>query len=109
MGRTKLQGLTLTMLLAALGTLAACGGGGSDNQSPPPPPPPPPTDTTPPSVPTNLAATAPGPTQVQLTWTASTDASGVAGYRVYRNGSATPLASPTTNSYTDNSVIASTT
>lgn len=107
MGRTKLQGLTLAMLLAALGTLAACGGGGSDNPSPPPPPPP--TDTTPPSVPTNLAATAPGPTQVQLTWTASTDASGVAGYRVYRNGSATPLASPTTNSYTDNSVVASTT
>jgi uncharacterized repeat protein (TIGR03806 family) len=71
---------------------------------------PPPPDTTAPSVPTNVVATAPGPTQVQLNWTASTDTggSGLAGYRVYRNGSATPLASPTTNSYTDNTVVAST-
>ncbi|MCL4777171.1 MAG: PQQ-dependent sugar dehydrogenase [Gammaproteobacteria bacterium] len=53
---------------------------------------------------------APAATQVQLNWSASTDSggSGLAGYRVYRNGSATPLATPTVNSYTDNSVAAGT-
>ncbi|MGE3667252.1 MAG: PQQ-dependent sugar dehydrogenase, partial [Steroidobacteraceae bacterium] len=67
-------------------------------------------DTTPPSVPTNLQATAPTPTQVRLTWAASTDSggAGLAGYRVYRNGGTTPLASPTANSYTDSTVVANT-
>jgi len=105
MERTMLQGFSRAVLLAAFGALAACGGGGSDDS----PTPPPPTDTTPPTVPANLAATAPSATQVQLTWSASTDASGVAGYRVYRDGGTTPIASPTTTSYTDNSVVASTT
>ncbi len=44
-------------------------------------------DTTPPTVPTGLTATAISPTQINLSWNASTDAqSGVAGYNVYRNG-----------------------
>jgi chitodextrinase len=43
-------------------------------------------DTQAPSTPTNLVATkASKPTRVSLTWTASTDNVGVAGYRVYRN------------------------
>ena len=39
----------------------------------------------PPTVPTNLAWTAPSRTSVVLTWTASTDDVGVAGYDVYRD------------------------
>jgi chitodextrinase len=64
-----------------------------------------PTDTTAPTVPTNLSATAPSSTQVNLTWTASTDAVGVLGYRVYRGGNL--LNSTNTTSYTDNTVTAS--
>ena len=44
-------------------------------------------DSTPPTVPTNLAAEAGASgTQVSLSWTASTDAAGVAAYQVFRNG-----------------------
>ncbi len=46
----------------------------------------PPPDTTPPSVPTGLAAVAVSSTAINLSWTASTDAVGVAGYGIYRNG-----------------------
>ena len=104
MVRTKLQGLLSVALAAAFAVIAACGTGNSYQENPPP------ADTTPPTVPTGLAATASSPTEVRLTWTASTDTggSGVAGYRVYRNGSTTPLASPTTHRYTDSTVMAST-
>lgn len=106
MVRAKLQSWALTGVLVSL---VGCGGGGGG--SPPSTPAPPISDTTAPSVPANLQAMAPTATQVQLSWSASTDTggSGLAGYRVYRNGSATPLATPTVNSYTDNSVAASTT
>jgi hypothetical protein len=50
-------------------------------------------DTTAPSTPGSLSATAASSTRVDLTWTASSDAVGVMGYRVYRNGSTAPLAS----------------
>ena len=43
-------------------------------------------DTTPPSAPTGLASPARTETSVTLSWQASTDAGGVAGYRVYRDG-----------------------
>jgi hypothetical protein len=45
-------------------------------------------DTDPPSIPQNLAGTPLGPTEVQLTWSASTDTggAGLAGYRIYRDG-----------------------
>ena len=45
-------------------------------------------DTTPPSVPTGLAATASSCSQINLSWSASTDSggSGLKGYNVYRNG-----------------------
>lgn len=61
-----------------------------------------PTDTQPPSTPTNLAATTVSSTQINLTWTASTDNVGVAGYKVYRGGS--QVGTATTNSYADNGV-----
>jgi glucose/arabinose dehydrogenase/PKD repeat protein len=64
-------------------------------------------DTTAPSVPTGLAATAISSSQVNLSWTASTDNVGVTGYKVYRNGS--PLATPTTPVYQDTGLTPSTT
>ena len=44
-------------------------------------------DTTPPSVPSGLAATPVSASQVDLTWTASTDNVAVTGYRIFRGGS----------------------
>jgi hypothetical protein len=56
-------------------------------------------DTQPPSAPTNLATSATGQTGTTLSWTASTDNVGVAGYDVFVN--ATKVASTTTQtSYT---------
>jgi len=43
-------------------------------------------DTQAPTVPTGLTGTAVSPTQINLTWNASTDDVGVTGYRVYRAG-----------------------
>jgi hypothetical protein len=43
-------------------------------------------DITPPTAPSNLTATAASATQVNLSWSASTDDIGVTGYRVQRNG-----------------------
>jgi chitodextrinase len=56
-------------------------------------------DTTAPTVPANLTATAASTTQINLSWTASTDAVGVTGYTVYRGGS--PLKNVTGTSTTD--------
>jgi len=61
-------------------------------------------DTTAPTVPTNLTATAISGTQVNLAWTASTDAFGVAGYQIFRNGSA--IGVTTTASYSDTNLTA---
>ena len=43
-------------------------------------------DEEPPSVPANLSATAVSENQIDLTWTASTDNVGVAGYNIFRDG-----------------------
>jgi chitodextrinase len=51
-----------------------------------PPPPQPPGDTQPPSTPSNLRVTSSTATSIGLTWTASMDNVGVAGYDVYLNG-----------------------
>lgn len=56
-----------------------------------------PVDTTAPTVPTKLNATAVSSSQINLSWTASTDAVGVTGYRIYRNG--TLIASSSSTSY----------
>jgi chitodextrinase len=54
-------------------------------------------DTIAPSVPTGLTGTAVSPTQINLTWNASTDNVGVTGYRVYLNNVA--LATTTATSF----------
>jgi chitodextrinase len=61
-----------------------------------------PPDTLAPSAPTNLTAPNIGATEVQLTWTASTDNVGVTGYRVYRDG--VQVGTSPTASYTDSTV-----
>src|SRR4030095_7949822 len=67
------------------------------------------TDHTAPSVPAGTTATATKCTEIRVSWSASTDnagGEGVAAYRVYRDGSQTPLSwvmKPTT-SFTDGTV-----
>jgi chitodextrinase len=71
--------------------------------------PPPPVinpDTSSPSVPTNLVASAVSSSQINLTWSPSTDNTGVTGYKVYRNG--IQIASPLTSSYSNTGLTAST-
>jgi RHS repeat-associated protein len=46
----------------------------------------PPADVTAPTVPAGLSATATSGSQVNLAWTGATDAVGVQGYKIYRNG-----------------------
>ena len=87
---------------AAVNDYIRAGFGITTSNSPPPPttsPPPPTADTTSPSVPTGVTATAVSGTQVNLSWTASTDNLGVAGYKVFRNG--TQVGTATTTSYQD--------
>ena len=67
---------------------------------------PPPTDTTPPSQPTGLSATAVLTSQINLSWSASTDNVGATGYNIYRNG--TQIASVANTSYNDTGLSAST-
>ena len=69
--------------------------------------PPPVVDVTPPTVPTGLAAAAVGSNQVNLTWNASSDSgTGVAGYRIFRNGVA--VGTSTTTSYANGGLSANT-
>ena len=63
-------------------------------------------DTTAPSVPTGLVASAANANQVNLAWNASTDNVGVAGYRVFRNGTA--VGTSATTSYSDTGLTANT-
>lgn len=95
-----------SILIVLAATLVACSSNSDDDDTAPPPPPA--ADTTPPTVPGGVTVTAQSPTQIRVTWTAATDTggSGVAGYRVYRDGGATPVATVTTTSYTDNDVVA---
>ncbi len=64
-------------------------------------------DTQAPSIPAGLTATSISSSQINLSWAASTDNVGVAGYRVYRGG--TQIATSTTNSYANTGLTASTT
>lgn len=57
------------------------------------------TDTTAPTAPAGVTATVFSPTKVQLVWTAATDAVGVTGYRIYRDGAV--VGTSTTTSYID--------
>lgn len=65
------------------------------------------TDIFAPSVPTGLGATAASATQVNLSWTASTDNVGVTGYRVYRGG--TQIGTTASTTYQDTGLTPSTT
>lgn len=80
--------------ISATGYIGPIGGGGGG-------------DTTAPTVPTSLSATAISSSQIDLAWTASTDAVGVTGYRVYRGG--VQVGTSTINSYSDSGLLASTT
>src|SRR5262245_46837097 len=66
------------------------------------------TETTAPSVPTGLSAAAVSCSQVDLTWAASTDTggSGMAGYKVFRNG--TQIATTSLTSFSSTNLAAST-
>ena len=65
-------------------------------------------DTSPPTVPTGLTATAVSSSQINLSWTTSTDNVGVAGYKVFRGG--TQIATVTTGtSYFNTGLSPSTT
>jgi len=65
------------------------------------------TSTPPPSVPTNLSASAVSSSEIKLTWNASIDNVGVAGYEIFRNGS--PIATSSATSYADLGLSPSTT
>jgi chitodextrinase len=61
-------------------------------------------DTVPPTAPTDVVATATGPTRVDLSWTASQDAGGVASYSISRDGAEIGTSGVTT--FRDDSVSA---
>jgi chitodextrinase len=64
-------------------------------------------DTTPPSIPTGLTATANSSTEIDLSWTASTDNVGVTGYKIYRNGTQVGTTTSVT-AYADTGLVTST-
>ncbi|OHA85378.1 MAG: hypothetical protein A2591_01635 [Candidatus Yonathbacteria bacterium RIFOXYD1_FULL_52_36] len=64
-------------------------------------------DTTAPTTPANLSATTVSTTQINLAWTASTDAVGVTGYRIYRNGA--QITTTTGTTYSNTGLTAATT
>jgi chitodextrinase/regulation of enolase protein 1 (concanavalin A-like superfamily) len=66
-----------------------------------------PPDTTPPSAPAGLSAVPGANPQVDLTWTASTDNTGVTGYRVFRNG--VQIGTTAGTSYSDATAVKNTT
>jgi glucose/arabinose dehydrogenase/PKD repeat protein len=63
-------------------------------------------DTIPPSIPTGLTATAVSTTQINLSWSASTDNVQVTGYQVFRSGNL--VGTSTTTSYNDTGLSPST-
>jgi fibronectin type 3 domain-containing protein len=65
-----------------------------------------PADTTAPTAPTNLSGVAASSTQVNLSWSAATDPSGIKGYNVYRNGVKINSALVMTTSYGDSTATA---
>jgi chitodextrinase len=88
--------------------LTGCNGLGSSSTVGTPTP-----DTTPPSTPANLTATATLATQINLSWTASTDDVGVAGYKVERCSGAgcanfAQIATPTGAAFNDIGLAAAT-
>ncbi len=97
--------LPVCAALLACAWLQACSSGGSDTQEFPPPVTP---DTTAPTVPGTPTATAVSSSQINLTWAASTDAVGVTGYRIFRNGATVPLTTVAVTNYSDTGLTAAT-
>jgi fibronectin type 3 domain-containing protein len=63
-------------------------------------------DVTPPSTPTGLTATGASASVIDLSWTASTDNFGVVGYKVFRDGGSTEIATVTTGTSFSDSGLA---
>jgi len=82
--RLAVAAILTTCLIAGCGS--GEGGNGQSGNAPAPTPAPAPADTTPPTPPANLIATPIASAKVRLTWAASSDNVGVAGYRIYRDG-----------------------
>lgn len=68
---------------------------------------PPPADTTAPTTPTNVSGTTISSSQINLSWTASTDNVGVSNYTIFRNGN--QVGTSTTTTFSDTGLTASTT
>ncbi len=64
-------------------------------------------DTQAPTMPVGLTATAVSASQINLSWNASSDNTGVAGYTVYRNGN--PVGTVSSTNYSDTGLAANTT
>lgn len=96
----KAKTIFALILIAILPFLFTCGGGGGGDGNGGG------GDTTAPSAPTNLTATTASSSQIDLSWTASTDNVGVAGYNIYRGG--IYLKSVTTTSTSDTNLNPST-
>jgi chitodextrinase len=64
---------------------------------------------TPPTVPVITSSSAKSSTEIDLSWSASTDAAGVTGYQILRNGSAIGTVSGTTLTYANTALSPSTT
>jgi chitodextrinase len=62
-----------------------------------------------PTPPTNLKAVADGANQINLTWTDSTDVSGITGYAIYRNGYGIGIVPSNTTSFGDTGLSPNTT
>jgi glucose/arabinose dehydrogenase len=60
-------------------------------------------------VPGGVIAVAQSTTEILVSWTASTDASGISGYRVFRDGGATPVGTVTATTFTDTGLTPATT
>lgn len=101
---TNIDFRAAAITIAAATVLAACGG--ATTTTTPAQPTTLPVDTTAPSVPTGLSANAVSSSQINLSWTASTDDVGVVGYVIYRNGAQQAITGAT--SYQDTGLAAST-
>ena len=66
-------------------------------------------DSTPPTAPTGLTGTSPSASTIALSWSASTDNTGVTGYEIYRGTATTPTATVTGTTFTDTGLSPSTT
>nr|WP_314862204.1 fibronectin type III domain-containing protein [uncultured Undibacterium sp.] len=85
--------------------LVACGSGNNEEKLIPVPVV---ADNIAPSTPSNLTASAPSATQVNLSWTASTDNVGVVKYQIFKVGDVAVLAETTTTTYSDTTVVGNT-